>query len=241
MKFIKCMKQQQVMLLICKEIQKVEERYHFKHVQMILQEELLYGQKKLFKKEIIFSPTNRNLLVTFVFVLVIGISVVSYYYTNDLGFRENVRFAFEGFFNWQETGEWTTTSTERWQTMFIWPDNAKTWLIGDGYFDGPSDIDPYYVGPANPGYYKWTNIGYLRFIFYFGIVGLLTFIIYFCKVATTCVSRFKTYKGMFLLLLLFNFVYWCKVATDIFLVFALFLCISKEENEEYENSIQRIQ
>ena len=117
----------------------------------------------------------------------------------------------------------------------------KTWLIGDGYFEGPSNVDPYYVGPANFGYYKWTDIGYLRFIFYFGLVCLVTFIVYFCKVSATCVSRFKGYKNMFLLFLLFNFVLWCKVATDIFLVFALFLCISKEENEEYENSIQRIQ
>ena len=192
-------------------------------------------------KEMFFSPKTRNFLITFLLVMAVGIAIAIYYYHHHIGFRENVRFAFEGFFNWWETGEWETTSTNRWQTMFVWPDNAKTWLIGDGYFNGPSDIDPYYVGPANSGFYKWTDIGYLRFIFYFGLVGLVTFIIYFCKVAATNVSRFKDYRGMFILLLLFNFILWCKVATDIFLIFALFLCISKEENEEYDNSIQRIQ
>ena len=192
-------------------------------------------------KEMFFSPKTRNFLITFLLVMAVGIAIAIYYYHHHIGFRENVRFAFEGFFNWWETGEWETTSTNRWQTMFVWPDNAKTWLIGDGYFNGPSDIDPYYVGPANSGFYKWTDIGYLRFIFYFGLVGLVTFIIYFCKVAATCVLRFKGYKNMFLLFLLFNFVLWFKVSTDIFLVFALFLCISKEENEEYENSIRRIQ
>ena len=192
-------------------------------------------------KELLFSPTNQKFLVIFLMVMTVGISMAVYYYNNNAGFRENVRFAFEGFFNWWETGDWKTGSTNLWKTMFKWPDNMKTWLIGDGYFDGPSDIDPYYVGLENHGYYKWTDIGYLRFIFYFGLIGLVTFIIYFCKVAATCVLRFKGYKNMFLLVLLFNFVLWCKVATDIFLVFALFLCISKEENEEYENSIQRIQ
>ena len=185
-------------------------------------------------KELLFSPKNQKFLITFLFVLIVGIIISFYYYNNNAGFRENVRFAFEGFFNWWETGEWKTTSTDRWKTMIIWPDNAKTWLIGDGYFNGPSDIDPYYVGPANSGFYKWTDVGYLRFIFYFGLVGLLTFILYFCKVAATCMSRFKKYRVMFLLLLLFNFVLWFKVSTDIFLVFALFLCISKEENDECE-------
>lgn len=192
-------------------------------------------------KGLLFSPKNQKFLVIFLSVMAVGICTAVYYYNNNIAFRENIRFAFEGFFNWWETGVWATTSTNRWQTMFVWPDNMKTWLIGDGYFEGPSNVDPYYVGPANFGYYKWTDIGYLRFIFYFGVVGLVTFIIYFCKVAVTCMSRFKDFRGMFLLLLLFNFVLWCKVATDIFLVFALFLCISKEENEEYENSIQRIQ
>lgn len=185
-------------------------------------------------KESLFSPKNQKFLIIFLLVMAVGICIAVYYYNNNIAFREDIRFAFEGFFNWWETGEWETTSTNRWQTMFIWPDNAKTWLIGDGYFDGPSDIDPYYVGPANFGYYKWTDIGYLRFIFYFGLVGLVTFIIFFCKVAATCVSRFKGYKNMFILFLLFNFVFWFKVATDILPVFALFLCISKEENDKCE-------
>ena len=183
-------------------------------------------------KELLFSPKNQKFLITFLFILMLGLIISIYYYNNNEGFRENVRFAFEGFFNWRETGEWKTTSTDRWKTMIIWPDNMKTWLIGDGYFNGPSDIDPYYVGPPNPGFYKWTDVGYLRFIFYFGLVGLLTFMVYFCKVAVTCVSRFKEYRVMFLLLLLFNFVLWFKVSTDIFLAFALFLCISKEENDK---------
>lgn len=185
-------------------------------------------------KGLLFSPKNQKFLVIFLSVMAVGICIVVYYYNNNIAFRENIRFAFEGFINWWETGVWATTSTNRWQTMFVWPDNMKTWLIGDGYFNGPSDIDPYYVGPPNPGFYKWTDVGYLRFIFYFGLVGLLTFMVYFCKVAVTCVSRFREYRVMFLLLLLFNFVLWFKVSTDIFLAFALFLCISKEENDKCE-------
>lgn len=178
----------------------------------------------------IFSPSNRKYILLLLFIVVAGIFAVVYLYNNNATFYKNVRFAFEGFFNWWELGEWTTTSTERWETMIIWPDNTKTWLIGDGYFDGPTGSDPYYVGPLNTGFYKWTDVGYLRFIFYFGLLGLSLFAIYFCKVAATCASRFRVHRALFLLVLFFNFVVWFKVSTDIFIFFALFLCVTKEEN-----------
>lgn len=167
-------------------------------------------------------------------VTAIGIIVITYLYNNNAVFRENFRFAFEGFFNWWERGDWQTTSTDTWKKMIIWPDNLKTWLIGDGYFDGPTGKDPYYIGPDNTGYYKWTDIGYLRFIFYFGMLGLLLFIGFFIKATHICVSRFARYKYMFIFFCLLNMVIWFKVSTDIFIVFAPFLCISQEENEEYE-------
>lgn len=167
-------------------------------------------------------------------VTAIGIIVIAYLYNNNAAFRENFRFAFEGFFSWWETGEWQTRSTDAWKGMIIWPDNLKTWLIGDGYFNGPTGSDPYYVGPINGGYYKWTDIGYLRFIFYFGMLGLLLFIGFFIKATHICVSRFARYKYMFIFFCLLNMFIWFKVSTDIFIVFAPFLCISQEENEEYE-------
>lgn len=79
------------------------------------------------------------------------------------------------------------------------------------------------------GYYQNTDIGYLRFIFYFGIFGLIAFIWYFIKVGTTCIKRFISHRLLFAILLLLNFIIWCKVSTDIFLVFALFLCLREEE------------
>lgn len=171
-------------------------------------------------------------------VTVIGFIVITYFYNNNAAFRANFRFAFEGFFSWWEQGEWQTTSTDAWQKMIIWPDNMKTWLIGDGYFDGPTGNDPYYVGPQNYGYYKFTDIGYLRFIYYFGMLGLLLFIGFFIKATHICVSRFARYKYMFIFFCLLNMVIWFKVSTDIFIVFAPFLCISQEENEEYERIVK---
>ena len=77
-----------------------------------------------------------------------------------------------------------------------------------------------------------TDVGYLRFIFYFGLIGLSLFIYFFCRVAQICVRRLISYKILFLMILAVNMIGWAKVSTDIFLVFALFLCVSEEEDVE---------
>lgn len=169
-----------------------------------------------------------------ILTLSILVPVVVYFYNMDKQFHDNIRFAFEGFFSIVETGKWETNSNNILKNMIVFPDNLKTWLIGDGYIENPTFRDPYYVGPHYGGYYKGTDIGYLRFIFYFGLIGLVTFIFYFFKVAKACIARFPKYATMFWLIFAINMIVWLKVSTDIFLVFAIFLCITKEENDTYE-------
>lgn len=158
--------------------------------------------------------------------------VVIYYYDSNPQMRENLRFAFEGFFSLAEKGEWDVHSNNRLMDMIVFPETLKTWVIGDGYFEGPTNIDPYYVGPSMTGFYMWTDIGYLRFIFYFGVIGLVTFMLFFLKSTQLCVANFRDYSTCFWLLLILNFIIWFKVATDIFVVFALFLCFSPDDMED---------
>lgn len=174
----------------------------------------------------------RYLLRHFVGVLLLAILLIAYGYHANQDFQENLRFGFEGFFSLAEKGEWEVNSNERLKGMYVFPDNLKTWIIGDGYFNNPYGVDPYYTGPKWGGFYKGTDVGYLRFIFYFGTLGLIAFFCFFCKVAQLCMKRFAEFKSMFALFLLVNFVIWFKVSTDVFLVFALFLCIAKEEKTE---------
>jgi hypothetical protein len=159
-------------------------------------------------------------------------------YSSNENFHDNIRFAFEGFFSLAEKGQWETNSNNILKNMVVFPDNVQTWLIGDGYIENPTWRDPYYVGPSYHGFYKGTDIGYLRFIFYFGVIGLFTFILYFYRVAQFCGRRFPQYSTMFWLILAINMIVWLKVSTDIFLVFAIFLCVSKEENDAYEKQYE---
>ena len=189
-----------------------------------------------------FSITWRSngILKHIVLLFIVVLPVLVSMYNNNPAVREDLRFAFEGFFSLAEKGEWDVHSNDRLMTMYVFPDNAKTWIIGDGYFDGPTNTDPYYVGPPMTGFYMWTDVGYLRFIFYFGLIGLTAFMVFFVKCGQTCAKKFNGYSLLFWLLTLLNFIIWFKVSTDIFVVFALFLCISKEDNDEYEKSYENL-
>lgn len=189
----------------------------------------LVAQRRLFTLNV--SVRSIKIFAICVIVLAVSIPIMVNLYNSGGQFHKMIRFAFEGFFNLAETGEWSIASNERLKTMYVFPDNLRTWIIGDGYFNNPTNVDPYYVGEITGGYYKGTDVGYLRFIFYFGLIGLCTFMLFFIKVAQYCIKDFPKFKVIFILLLLANFIIWLKVSTDIFLVFALFLCIGNMRDE----------
>lgn len=166
------------------------------------------------------------------FMIIVGIPITVYFYRHNPTINQNIRFAFEGFFSLVEKGKWEVHSNDMLRNMYIFPENVKTWIIGDGYFDNPKLTDPYYTGNMRTEYYMGTDVGYLRFIFYFGVLGLVAFMSFFCKTARLCMKRLMEFKHMFILLLFLNFIIWFKVATDIFVVFAPFLCLAASTNEE---------
>lgn len=148
---------------------------------------------------------------TFAALLVIAIFITTYLYNTNASFHDNLRYAFEGFFNWAETGVWRTNSTDILQNvMWIWPTDTKTWIIGSGYFGN---------------YIYSTDIGYCRFILYCGIVGFSVFALLFVYSGLYFTSREKEYRLLFLFLIATTFIIWSKVATDIFQFYALFYCL----------------
>ncbi len=165
------------------------------------------------------------LLFSIILILTVG------YRYNDY-VHSNLRFAFEGFFSLWEEGRWDVQSNNILKDMIVFPDNMKTWIIGDGYFQGPYDTDPYYIGETwKVGYYMGTDIGYLRFIFYFGLAGMLTFAFFMWRAAKACIDRFPNMRNLFILVLLINYIIWFKVSSDLFSLLALFLCVSLRTQE----------
>lgn len=85
-------------------------------------------------------------------------------------FKTASRFGFEMFYNYFEKGELSTKSTNQLFEMFnSRPNNIKTLILGDGYYQNPRDSTLYYMN---------TDVGYLRLIFYFGLIGTLAYFVY---------------------------------------------------------------
>lgn len=155
--------------------------------------------------------------------LIITVPISVFLYTTNDTFKDLLRFGFEGFFNLVENGEWEISSTNKLETMVVFPEDLETWIIGDGYFEN-SRNDINYLGDATEeGFYMGTDIGYLRFIFYFGVIGLLLMCLMVIYATLICVNGFPDEKMLFFLVMLVNFIVWLKVSTDILLFFYLFI------------------
>ena len=158
-------------------------------------------------------------------ILVMAVIVFAYFGRNNSMFYQHLRFGFEGFFNLVENGEWSTHSTDILQTMYRWPSELKTWIIGDGLME----VDGHF--------YMFTDVGYIRFIYYFGTIGLSFFIMLYVFALMEGVKMSREHAIMFGLLFCLNMIVWFKVATDTFIIFAFLLntCeLSKNNDEEPE-------
>lgn len=163
-------------------------------------------------KKMIIILIASLLAFTFLFV---------YLYQTDPYYYDLLRYGFEGFFNWVETGEWTTGSTEKLNAvMWVWPTDLRTWMIGSGIF----------------GLFAFsTDIGYCRFVLYCGVLGFSTFVFLFIYNTYLFAKNYPTYKFMFVTLFVLALVIWLKVATDIFLIFALFYWLDEIQEEVSES------
>lgn len=150
-----------------------------------------------------------------VLLVIFGGVGVALYNTSEY-FYSQFHFAFEGFFNLFEKGEFTTGSTQVLQTMWRWPEDTKSWIIGTGLYGG---------------YLYSTDIGYCRLILYSGLVGFTTFALSFVYYAYFFARRYPRYLWLFLCFLAMTFIVWTKVSTDLLLIYAFFFWFTVEESD----------
>lgn len=179
------------------------------------------------------SASIRSFLFTAIGVIIIGVIICVGLYNVNSEIQRLFRFGFEAFFNYFQTGKFETNSTNMLSEGLIFPNNLKTWIIGDGYMASGLN-DPYYIGPADYGFYMNTDAGYSRFIFYFGLSGLLIFMLFFVNVCRECFRKNGNTRLLFISILILNFCVWVKVSTDLFVIFAPFLCVPFAENYKHK-------
>ena len=166
----------------------------------------------------VIKVSRIKIMRVFGVMLAIGIPIVIYYYNVNSSFQTQIEYGFEGFFSLFESGEFQTSSTDELSTMWVWPQDTQTWLIGSGLFLSKSSDFTYF-----------SDIGYCRFIFYSGLIGFTVFGLYFVYNAIYFAIRYPRYRYIFLLMIVVTFVVWSKVATDIFQLYALFYTFTDEE------------
>lgn len=138
-------------------------------------------------------------------------------------------FAFEMFFNLSESGSMSTGSTDTLMTMYeAIPYTFKSWVIGDAKWD------------TAVGYYKQTDVGYLRNIWYFGIVGMAALIYYYYKTLKIIFidrnTGFAKPRLVLLILMTYVLVLNLKGPADLFFyVIPFYFCTSQKEIQEPEN------
>lgn len=181
---------------------------------------LLYIVLTTFSMNIRIDSDKMRFFINSIMLIAIALGITLYFYLHVPSFRSKLQYGFEGFFNWYKIGNWSTSSTTRLQNMFVLPDNLKTWLIGDGWFANPDD---------SSAFYKYTDVGYLRFIFYCGCVGLSLFISFFMCCTSILFQKWKEDRFFLLMLFLLELVVWVKISTDIFAVYALLLLLDRYE------------
>lgn len=124
-------------------------------------------------------------------------------------------FVFELFLTFLETGELSTTSSEATLSMYVFPNNISTWFIGDGVMfeeDGSS-------------YYMKTDVGYVRLLFYFGIIATTVYFMvqyYFYRTLILSTNRIVLKKA-FLFMFFWVCVYHAKGLVSVNEYVALFL------------------
>lgn len=140
-----------------------------------------------------------------------------------------IAFAFEMFINYSDKGSFNTDSTDVLKSLFVWPTDIKTYLIGDGYFSDPH----------GNGYYMSTDVGYLRLIYYFGFAGLsMFFIMQYCALANAFKGigvPFVFYIFIFIYLIILNLKGFSDILSFTLLYWIYFLA-DKKTNEGLQNS-----
>lgn len=106
-----------------------------------------------------------------IYLTVFGIALVLIY-TSSPKLQEDygdiIDFGFEAFINLVENGELSTASSDGLTEyhLSIWPQNQKTYYIGDMRWT------------KGDSYYGDSDVGYVRLLFYFGVPGVMLFLLY---------------------------------------------------------------
>lgn len=155
-------------------------------------------------------------------ILIISFLILVFPFQNSIfsskRILELIDFGFDMFFNFHNS-QARDSLLVLWDMFSIRPESFKTWLIGDALFRSPEG-----------GYYKDSDVGYIRIIFGSGVIGLI-FFIYIHLYIIFKSSYFRQSKlllvSIIALFILLNF----KGVANMYFIFILFYLLNNEKKE----------
>jgi len=153
-------------------------------------------------------------------IFVILISVIPFVISDEIKLKlfNSFNYAFELVINIIEGNGIKTASTEELKDMYVFPSNLQTYLIGDAKMFLSDNIS----------FYMDTDVGYLRLIYFFGIIGLFFYVLLqiIPLVLIILKSKMKFFKYMSFLSIILFIILMFKGLTDLYYIFALFYFIN---------------
>ena len=174
---------------------------------------ILLSNFRIQKGGFVSTVQTKSIFLLF-FLIAIAATISVILYNSNQVFQDDLRFGFEGFFNWIETGSFRTGSTDHLRTMWVWPTTRRGWIIGEGR-----------VGVFETN----SDIGYCNYILYCGLIGMAIYSFYYIYNHLSLIKKFDNFIITAFLLVAVTFIVWAKVTTDIFLVDALLFCIDGDK------------
>jgi hypothetical protein len=145
--------------------------------------------------------------------------------------EKSINYGFEYFVMYSKTGRLGTASSDATLKSIVLPKTFKTYVIGDGYF----------ADPVNPetAYYMRVDTGYLRLLYYFGLLGALVYlfielipICYFVKIGQSYIG-----KHFFVVLLVYLLILNVKGLPNIFQYTMLFCFLANTPTKRSRNNL----
>lgn len=173
-----------------------------------------------FLKKLKLRTTIKTSIKTFLPVIIIAVAAFVYLFAEN---EVLIEWVFELFINLGDSGTIESASTNQLKEMYVFPDNIKTWIIGDGLSVS-----------SDGGFYMGTDVGYVRSLFYWGIFGTAAYYIiqYLCYKNIVRLGIDDSARTYILFILIWLLIYSFKdfYSIDKFLVlFTVILSLNQKE------------
>ena len=163
----------------------------------------------------------KTLRKVFIPILLAGSCVIFYMVAHNLDFI--LEWAMELFINWADSGNIESASTNELKEMYVLPRTIKTWIIGDGMSSNEFG-----------GFYMGSDVGYIRSLYYWGIIGSIVYYVAHYKYVSVLKDLFNDVKIKRLINIIFVwfFIYNMKEfwAVEPYWVFLLFVALYAKQS-----------